>query len=717
MKKIITLILVISMTMSIWAYPIAAESMTVHGNEALGKETLNYVSIGDSMSNGIGMPGYDSTRKNGYLEAAPDAYPAQFTEWLKSFTGKDVNLTQLSTSAARSEDVYYMLTMGTEKEFTPDFWTLRDLLTNPDRWGKTGAPMGAENWDKHKEVNYAIANVFRKSVENADIISYAMGNANFGVFLMGRVMNIVGFGYESDLAIDRERYGYMTVENAIDLIADDEVLNAITMANNNMDVASFVESTYENWLEYARTNNLPVDLLDEIGNYFAYTTASFLVSYCKTIDLIIEINPDVELIIMPLVNTIQGLAVEIDGVQIDFGAVLGDFYSSINEYMVEYIKLKQSKGETNDATFIYADFKKVNDNSEFVESFAEAFETLYAPIVDGVYPESRLFCHSRFIGDIQDFVFPILFGGSSFDYWSMFDSNDVMQYEIALSQGAGHFASYVENNSQKVEFISYYLGIVDATLKAINNCAHIEDLPIEDNDNINLFTIISPEFNGISDKIASNIEQRVINDAYAFFEELCYIIDDENVAAQITALTVLPDAMSEEFLKNGVLSAAFSLYGRLKLAWGLSAHPSYNGHDMMTEAIINAYENREIICCHAYDDCMDEICNLCDAERIVVGHNFIDYVYNNDATCIQNGTETSKCDACEETHTREAIGTMTDHNFEDGRCSLCNEPDTNSSTDGNSNTNNDKNHKEGFFYRLINWIITFFTKLFSFGKK
>ncbi len=33
-------------------------------------------------------------------------------------------------------------------------------------------------------------------------------------------------------------------------------------------------------------------------------------------------------------------------------------------------------------------------------------------------------------------------------------------------------------------------------------------------------------------------------------------------------------------------------------------------------------------------------------------HEFVDYVYNNDATCIKDGTETAKCTGCDETDTR-----------------------------------------------------------------
>lgn len=46
-----------------------------------------------------------------------------------------------------------------------------------------------------------------------------------------------------------------------------------------------------------------------------------------------------------------------------------------------------------------------------------------------------------------------------------------------------------------------------------------------------------------------------------------------------------------------------------------------------------------------------------------LGHSFTDYVYNNDATCQADGTETAKCDRCDATDTRTAAGTKVDHSY------------------------------------------------------
>lgn len=72
------------------------------------------------------------------------------------------------------------------------------------------------------------------------------------------------------------------------------------------------------------------------------------------------------------------------------------------------------------------------------------------------------------------------------------------------------------------------------------------------------------------------------------------------------------------------------------------------------------------------DGSHDEVvyCTVCNAElsrkNIIdekIGHSFTNYVYNNDATCTADGTETAKCDRCDETDTRTSIGSALGHDL------------------------------------------------------
>ena len=44
-----------------------------------------------------------------------------------------------------------------------------------------------------------------------------------------------------------------------------------------------------------------------------------------------------------------------------------------------------------------------------------------------------------------------------------------------------------------------------------------------------------------------------------------------------------------------------------------------------------------------------------------LGHDFVDYIYNNDATCVENGTKTAKCSRCPKTDTITAENTALGH--------------------------------------------------------
>lgn len=112
------------------------------------------------------------------------------------------------------------------------------------------------------------------------------------------------------------------------------------------------------------------------------------------------------------------------------------------------------------------------------------------------------------------------------------------------------------------------------------------------------------------------------------------------------------------------------------------------GHDLKEEILENATcetaGSKKVTCSHG------------DYEEIVeipaTGHEFVDYKYNDDATCEQDGTETAKCTNCDKTDTRTAEGTALGHDFvnyvsnnnatctedatETGTCSRCDETDT-----------------------------------------
>ena len=149
---------------------IATPALTklVPGKHSEGIKTenkeINYVSLGDSMTNGFVLPGYENS---GYLEVAPDAYPARFSAWLSGYEGEiskgqtkyegkngTVNLTQLATSGMRAEDLLYILNVGDPDLQEPDQYAYDRLINNGSWYGY-------------------YPGVFQNAIAEADIISMA----------------------------------------------------------------------------------------------------------------------------------------------------------------------------------------------------------------------------------------------------------------------------------------------------------------------------------------------------------------------------------------------------------------------------------------------------------------------------------------------------------------------------------------------------------------
>ena len=119
--KIISMIMVFAMMFGMSATTISAISWNhadhVHEN---GKDKITYVSIGDSMTNGYGLEGYDGM--SGIVNYAKDSYANKFAALLAGYTGeiKDdqvifegsnaiVDHRQLAMSGMRAEDLNWVL--------------------------------------------------------------------------------------------------------------------------------------------------------------------------------------------------------------------------------------------------------------------------------------------------------------------------------------------------------------------------------------------------------------------------------------------------------------------------------------------------------------------------------------------------------------------------------------------------------------------------------
>ena len=80
------------------------------------------------------------------------------------------------------------------------------------------------------------------------------------------------------------------------------------------------------------------------------------------------------------------------------------------------------------------------------------------------------------------------------------------------------------------------------------------------------------------------------------------------------------------------------------------------------------YDALNVYCDHVVSGCTDTTCDRCLATVTAPGHSFTNYVFNNDAKCNKDGTETAKCDYCNATNKRTVPGSKTEHEWKEATC-------------------------------------------------
>ena len=306
------------------------------------KPVINYVSLGDSMTNGYGLPGYDMD--SGVADYGDGSYANLFAAWLKEAGYADkVNHAQLAMSGLRAEDLHWLLELDyenadaislTDGEWneeawnamftTGDYWTWNEICTH-SRTHSTVQAILATGYDafpstyvdeENGEVAL-IAKYFQESVKNADIISLGIGNGDFGVFMMGRLMEAMEFGGAD--AADALVY---------------EVENAIRELDPAMQkqVKVLIDQMYASLEQMIAGKTLPVaeEQKDALLNTAVYTSISFLLGYMGTLEAILKLNPDAQIIQVALMNTLGNEKVAGD-------VTLGELMSSVYNYLNTYI--------------------------------------------------------------------------------------------------------------------------------------------------------------------------------------------------------------------------------------------------------------------------------------------------------------------------------------------------------------------------------------------
>ena len=591
-KRILVLVMALVMIVSACAPAIHATADAIdhdHSEHEEAKKELNYVSLGDAMANGLGLDCKgDSEITNGFLELSYQSYPAQFAAWLAGienagnythnnnapqyyYYGENTNVTlmQLATQGVRVEDLLAIL------QADPDA-----LVEN----GLSSLGSTADLWTSHKLDNNMsdklwlayVASTYQSAVRDADVITLGVGNANFEDFLLDRLMPIVGIGTDAELQSELETYSYMTLEAALELVELDEEMTAL------------VKKVYNKFNAKLVSMGLPTDRVNVICDRVAYTVASYVASYSDLLDLIVEVNPDVELVIVPMIDNVTNFQFDVvyNGrtIKLDASDLLSIIYDALNAYVAGVPAAKQLQGEYEGAKFYYAELP-TDENG-----FDVKVEMLGAAELD-IYSEAL-------VNGVQKFIFPLIFGDLAGNV--SFTSDEVKAFVDAKNAGLEDFVDYVmATDAEKVELIAVYLGVAEVTLDAMKETPmfNVDEIIASMRNEGGIASLVGADDLDLSDIMDEDAIKNAFgneSDLQDYFLNNYGTLTGDEILEKIAVVTgawVAPTILVDTLSSIDALNAVFYVYGNLVIAENVFGTPSANGHKVLGEAVINAYKN------------------------------------------------------------------------------------------------------------------------------
>lgn len=667
---------------------------------------INYVSIGDSMTNGYGLPGYDA--EAGVYDYGYDSYANKFAEYLAK-DGATVNHAQLALSAARPEDINFLLRLDyddpsvsalldkyptddnvfyrcsehssvadedivycheckwdhvdlpgydTHVDDYPawwtlvhgdnwaeligygDFWTWKEL-TEDYRFGTVATyikynygtpeekaraeelmasrPAKPRDDGSNGEETCYVAKHYQEQVAKADVISIALGNGNFGVWLMGRITDAImehdGVG----------RNGAYDIQRIYDMCSPE-------MADQLAEILAKIDPLIDSYIT-DMMGALSEDKQESVKNVCIYGVLSFVVNYRGVIERILELNPDAEIVLTGLMNTYAGDTQFAEEGQVTIGMILDAIFPLLNTYVAAV----PSFCDTQESKSVYVN-RRTGEQVErlsFLETLYErlmpidAFrrydyvEVQKAPVF--YYAEEyTIECLIQTFGDesfynwdgvsrdrfVTGIVGECDHDGAActdastcpdWDYgilWELLDGFNmggvtiqrITKADIAeyCNLTSSEQVRYAVEDKDKAGSIAVYLAIEDAICKsgklAPVTLGTLTGLKLDD-----------PSLLGKALGNFSTEQEKIIadyyDDAIAGLNELGVLEPTETQINDMSMILSLPTALSNALWTDVDLCGMLAVVARNKLGNGLGAHPSVAGHTALADAMIESYES------------------------------------------------------------------------------------------------------------------------------
>ncbi len=208
----------------------------------------------------------------------------------------------------------------------------------------------------------------------ADVIALGIGNADISIYAVNNILGAIGadtVGFDSDICDDE----WKNLENALE--------------NCDGMTRSIALQLYDKLEPVIREKLNDNAMIETVLDVLVYTAVSFVVNYSAVIEKVAENSKeDATIMIVGLVNTMDGMVVNFNNQKIELGKYIGYVIEALNAYLAAVPTEMQLNGEYENVTFLYAEASDV--------------------AVEYVKPALNDELRERIIDAVNEFVFPKL---------------------------------------------------------------------------------------------------------------------------------------------------------------------------------------------------------------------------------------------------------------------------------------------------------------------
>ena len=395
--KIISMVMVFAMMFGMSATTITAVAegidSVVSGSDKKDDDTIKYVSIGDSMTNGYGFDGYNQdqhtvNRDKDHVDPedynffdgtgvyGEGSYANQFANWLELSSGKEVEHTKLAMSAFRAEDLNVLLGLVDRHDWTKlplkDFYfnntwayawngcedyVMGPSASDPNKWWawcyEHGTSCGATGYMAYhvKRVNnymgwypdYNENNAKYKQFEaQFDDLSTYFTESLLEADIISLALGSAAFdAYFMDRLFmiweavpGTPEYDDVWYDGRKEITLEDV---KIQLCESDME-RELVQIIYDTMLdvvaEYVPGGDASAMQMDRVCQLMTYVMFSHMHNYKNVIEWIGENNSDAEIMIVGILNSHNGLSMNgIGETPLDMGAGMAKIYVLMDTYI------------------------------------------------------------------------------------------------------------------------------------------------------------------------------------------------------------------------------------------------------------------------------------------------------------------------------------------------------------------------------------------------